>query len=540
MTGGLGVDFMLLINHVKYVATRQAKLSIITSLCFAFAFLTPVCGWFVDEPGAVAGQFQDEENLTPKAMPPAGAYSADRTYGQNRSDTSAAERAVDDVRYLIFWHPVEQVANLVRTIGDKGDGKTRLLGFGVPTSTFELEDELPARVHRAFQKAREQNVAVMLHFDFHLFWQSRPDLWNWFDPNLPGFDPENKGNVEWHGWDGPPNKVHYLNWGVMQRLAPHMCLTSKEVRGEVARLVAEVIAPALREELTVLRDEGREQLFAGVLVGSEPSIADYSHPSPGQAAMMAADGVAAGPLGFRALLDRGFGKANPPENMHEALAHIVQESVSFWCRQFVEAGISPTKLYPHVAAPAPVEQMHAPIWTAFNAYSRPGWTTYAVMRLGEDFSALYEALAEHGNPAWAGVEANAGFPGSAVDWETYLGWHYNHNAVLVGINVGATGEELPKRLSDSAFGDEAKAAYRKFLKGEPLEEKEVTPDHPRLRLQSKMQRVREGIQRWHAAGKDPSAVGEIMKQMQPLSAAGKLAEMEAVLDRALEMLQEDR
>ena len=69
------------------------------------------------------------------------------------------------------------------------------------------------------------------------------------------------------------------------------------------------------------------------------------------------------------------------------------------------------------------------------------------------------------------MEANAGVPGSVVDWETYLAWHYNHGCVLVGVNTGATGEDLPKRLRDSAFGKEAIAAYHKFLAGQPLAEK---------------------------------------------------------------------
>lgn len=141
-------------------------------------------------------------------------------------------------------------------------------------------------------------------------------------------------------------------------------------------------------------------------------------------------------------------------------------------------------------APAPIEMMNAPIWTAFNAYCRPGWTTYAVMALGENFGAIYDELEKHGNPGWAGVEANAGFPGSVVDWETYLAWHYNHGCVLVGVNMGATGSDLPKRLNASAFGEAALAVYDKFLRG------------------------------------------------QPLMIGGKLNELEKVLDQALEMLGE--
>jgi hypothetical protein len=451
---------------------------------------------------------------------------------------SNAPATSEKPRYLLFWSSPEKAGELAERVGMKGDGKTRILGFGLPTPTFELEEQLPDRIRSAFAAARKHDMAVMLHFDLHLAWKNRPDLWNWFDPARPGYDPNNKDNVEWHGWDGPPNKVSYLNHGVLERRPPSMCFTSKRTRAEVTRIVSKVIGPVLREEIAKLKAEGKEALFAGVLVGLEPSIDDYSQPDPERTKMMKEDGVPATPLGYRALLDRGFSAAKPPDDFRKALANIIQETVAFWCEQFVDAGIPAEKLYPHVAAPAPIEVMNAPIWTAFNKYSRPGWTTYAVGVLGENFKAIYDELETHGNPAWAGVEANAGMPGSVVDWETYLAWHYNHGCVLVGVNMGATGEDLPRRLWDSAFGKEAIAAYHKFLTGQPLVEKPVARDHPELRIQAKMKRVVAGIQRWHASGKDPSAVGRLMEGAQPLANAGKLDELEKLVDQALEMLGE--
>lgn len=450
-----------------------------------------------------------------------------------------APAATGEPKYLIFWDSPENAGKLAERVGMKGDRKTRILGFGLPNPTFEIEAQLPDRIRGAFAAARRHNMAVMLHFDFHLAWKNRPDLWNWFDPRKPGYDPNNKVNVEWHGWDGPPNKVRYLNHGVLERLPPNLCFTSKRTRAEVTRIVTKVIGPVLREEVAKLRAEGKEALFAGVLVGLEPSIDDYSKPDPEQATMMKEDGVAPGPLGYRALLDRGFSADRPPADFHKALATVVQETVAFWCEQFVVAGIPAEKLYPHVAAPAPAEVMNAPIWTAFNKYSRPGWTTYAVGVLGEGFKPIYDELEKHGNPPWAGVEANAGIPGSAVDWETYLGWHYNHGCVLVGVNSGATGEELPRRLRNSAFGKEAMAAYHKFLTAQPLAEKPVSAmDHPEIRIQAKMKRVRAGIERWHKSDKDPRAVGKLMEGAQPLANAGKLDELEKLVDQALEMLGE--
>jgi hypothetical protein len=452
---------------------------------------------------------------------------------------SKAPATSEKLKYLIFWSSPEEAGKLAERVGMKGDGKTRLLGFGLPTPTYELEAQLPSRIRSAFAAARKHDMAVMLHFDFHLAWKKRPDLWNWFDPNKPGYNPNNKYNVEWHGWDGPPNKVCYLNHGVLERMPPNMCLTSKTARAEVTRIVSKVIGPVLREEIAKLKAEGKEALFAGVLVGSEPSIDDYSKPNPERTKMMKEDGVPAGRLGYRALLDRGFRADNPPADFRQALATIIQETIAFWCEQFVDAGIPAEKLYPHVAAPAPIEMMNAPIWTAFNKFSRPGWTTYAVEVLGESFKPIYDELEKHGNPAWAGVEANAGMPGSFVDWETYLAWHYNHGCVLVGVNMGATGKDLPKRLWDSAFGKEAIAAYHKFLKGQPLVEKPFSiMNNPQFRIQAKMKRVRAGVERWHSSGKDPSAVGKLMEGAQPLASSGKLDELEKLVDQALEMLGE--
>jgi hypothetical protein len=458
--------------------------------------------------------------------------------GPVRPACSEASAASEEPKYLLFWESAEKAGELAERVGRKGDGKTRLLGFGLPNPTYEIEGQLPSRIRSAFAAAREHDMAVMLHFDFHLAWKNRPDLWNWFDPNKPGFNPNNKFNVEWHGWDGPPNKVRYINHGVLERLPPNMCFTSKQMRAEITRIVSMVIGPVLREEIAKLEAEGKPTLFAGVLVGLEPAIDDYSKPNHEAAKLIKEDGVPATPLGYRALLDRGFSAEHPPAEFRKALANIVQETIAFWCQQFVEAGIPSEKLYPHVAAPAPSEVMNAPIWTAFNKYSRPGWTTYPVEVLHESFKPIYEELEKRGNPAWAGVEANARIPGSVVDWETYLAWHYNHGCVLVAVNMGATGEDLPRRLWDSAFSKEAIAAYQKFLTGQPLVEKPLSKDNPQLRIQAKMKRVRAGIERWHKSGKDPRAVGKLMEVAQPLANAGKLDELEKLVDQALEMLGE--
>ena len=96
---------------------------------------------------------------------------------------------------------------------------------------------------------------------------------------------------------------------------------------------------------------------------------------------------------------------------------------------------------------------------------------------------------------------------------------------------------MPDLLTKSAFGDEAVAAYKKFLSGAPLSEKEPTNDNPQARLQGKVRKLEAGMQKWKQEGRDLSPVGKILQEFEPLMRQGKLPEAEAVLDRAIERLR---
>ena len=55
-------------------------------------------------------------------------------------------------------------------------------------------------------------------------------------------------------------------------------------------------------------------------------------------------------------------------------------------------------------------------------------------------------------------------------------------------------------------------------------------------IQKKMQTLQEGIQRWQSEGRDPSPIGEIMKEFEPLVRDEQFSDAERVLDRALKAL----
>ena len=110
----------------------------------------------------------------------------------------------------------------------------------------------------------------------------------------------------------------------------------------------------------------------------------------------------------------------------------------------------------------------------------------------------------------------------------------------MGVNTGATGTELPARLEKSAFGPEALAAYRKFLKGETLREKPISTDLPQIRIRRKMETLQAGFRRWQDAGRDPAPIGRLVEERLPaLLQANKLDEAEAVLDEALKRVNDN-
>jgi Spy/CpxP family protein refolding chaperone len=62
----------------------------------------------------------------------------------------------------------------------------------------------------------------------------------------------------------------------------------------------------------------------------------------------------------------------------------------------------------------------------------------------------------------------------------------------------------------------------------------------RRRLSEKVEQVKEGVQKWAADGRDPSAIGQAMEEkFKPLIDSGKVIEAEAELDRLLEQLKQD-
>ena len=182
--------------------------------------------------------------------------------------------------------------------------------------------------------------------------------------------------------------------------------------------------------------------------------------------MMDEDKAPHGRLGYCALTNAGYSRNKPPADINAALTEINGNSCNFGTKNFLRLGYLARDFIRTSRPVQPDRNNNAPIGIVFNSYVRRGWTTYPEGCLQDGFQPLYDKLARHGNPAWGGVEANVGAGNAFVrshDWETYLAWHYNHGAKLVGINTGATEPSLMAAAVRAAFSDQAMLGLSEVL-----------------------------------------------------------------------------
>jgi hypothetical protein len=349
------------------------------------------------------------------------------------------------------------VQDIVNEIGTTGDRDHKLAFIIGPLGFDHTDAQLRQMVRDAFEIAVELNIAVGFHIDDSMFWARRSDLWR--DTN----------NVEWLNWDGIPNTGRRIDWGPQPtKFAPQMCFNSPAIQAEVTRLGYQVIGEAIQHEVSQLITQGRPELFAGVIVGWETQISqDFDTNQL---------------LGYCALTNRGYSRANPPQNLDTEREKVVQTFIELWASGIKQAGIDSEKIYSHTSLIAqtlfdrmkPSDLSYsqfnhfAPPEVSFGVNYHPGFSTYPQTGQMEQ---LYANFQKHGNPTWASAEGSIVIPSaleSVVKPETYLGWMFNHNATLVNIFGWGVGSKQENPFWKAAASSESIAAYRKFLSGQRL------------------------------------------------------------------------
>ncbi len=459
------------------------------------------------------------------------------TYSPNPQNAGMGEKKDVVARFPTSATLRESIDDIKHRIGTVGDSQTHL-GVMLGPLSFEHEDvEITKFIELAFRLALETDVAVGFHVDDSMFWARRKDLWS------------DQQNVEALDWDGTPCTGRRLDWqtapGAQPDSAPpQMCFNSKAIQREV-QLRSALIGKAIQAGVNQLQQAKRPELFAGVIVGWETMI--------GQ------DFKTGKYLGYRALLNRGFRRENPPRDLDRERESIVQEFIEFWTEGVANAGVDSRKIYSHTAfqsrrsfqisggkANAYSQKNHfAPPSVAFGKHHRPGFSTYPQPGL---FDEIHEEVAQHNQVGWASSEGTnlqlGSGPGqSGMNMETYLAKVFNHGGTLVNLYSWGIGGEANKSMSFRVVteGEEALRAYRKFLRGEPLIEAKTEALTLLERLPPKIHAIQRELPAWMEknARTDNAKAVKVTALMRKLEAQMKtknFEEVEKTADSVLKLI----
>jgi hypothetical protein len=435
------------------------------------------------------------------------------TYGPNPLNASMGEgKLPQPARFPDKAVLRDYIQDIKQRIGAVGERQTRLAVMLGPLAFDHSDAETTQFIGLGFELALETDEAIGFHIDDSMFWGTRKE---------PSAAP------------------------------PQRCFNSKVIQQEVQQRAA-LLGKAIQAGVTRLRERNRPELFAGVIAGWETMI--------GQ------DFKTGKYLGYRALLNRGFSREHPPQDMDLEREKVVQQFIELWTTGIADAGVSPQKIYSHTAflsrrsfglggskqithmqrsqETAYSQHNHfAPPTVAFGSHHRPGFSTYPQPGLYDD---IYEQLEKHKQVEWASCEGTNMQPSSGpgqtgMGMETYLAKMFNHGGALVnifawGIGGPAIKDTNPFRIVTE--GEEALRAYRKFLKGEPLIEGEMVASLME-RLPPKIHKIQADVGNWiqETGKKDKPAALKAMALMQKLQTQIKAKDFEEAETTADELLK---
>lgn len=324
---------------------------------------------------------------------------------------------------------------VVDTIGTRGNDRLRI-GVSFPFSILEDDIRTLAKsIEGLLAASVTADVPVLITLDGQNWWQSRPDLWNWWDPDLPGFDPRNRLNVEWTGW-GPRHavKIGWRNWGKQIRVRPAPNIASPRVLAEHWKAY-DVLVPLIAKWYRSLPAD-RKYLFGGLKVGWEASINVNAYyyqdgnrifeQSPKDASKDPTGHdpkhgwtFGTGPLGYAAVLTARIKRSG--ELVKEDLERVVHRYLEQLSREAHRRGIPRHLVFTHQGGTYAPWDKHLSFKPAVNAYAIPGWSFYS--HDPAECGSLKADLEAADRRQWAASEWWRGAPDEA-------GWRERFEATL--------------------------------------------------------------------------------------------------------------
>ena len=326
--------------------------------------------------------------------------------------------------------PREHFEEIKRAFPEPPGARIRI-GVGYIFSYFRAagHETLLVSLRRVLELAEATDTPVLIQLDGENWWDARPDLWNWWDPALPGFDPANRENVEWSGWT-PDHalKIAWRNWGQQLRIRPPPNLMSRRYRKACHDKMA-LLIPVVLNWWKALPPEKRG-LLVGIKVGWESSIGvnAWYYPNGNEllnrpASEDPATGLTADDLPSRGVAAIGYAAVKTANirkkgELTEAdLAEVVRRHLDNLCREAARLGVPRDRLFTHVAGWKEGESLYQ---AGLNRFSCPGWSFYKHAKDPSHERGVQEALQKSDAPWWAATEWLFQGPRELEPWQQAL------------------------------------------------------------------------------------------------------------------------
>ena len=185
----------------------------------------------------------------------------------------SCSRPQSGVQYFFLndYHNIDNY-QLISDIFGRQSGKGVMVGRAVLFYLLERPvDELAVSLNHHFRQAEEYDIPLLIEIDPITFWKDVPWLWNWWEESFPGYNPDNRDNVEWYGW-GRENavKIGWINWGTQVRMLPMANLLSPAYQNEVRRRMAILLSETRKWYDSLPRD--KKYLLGGIKLTGEMGL----------------------------------------------------------------------------------------------------------------------------------------------------------------------------------------------------------------------------------------------------------------------------
>lgn len=307
-------------------------------------------------------------------------------------------------------------------------GGEKALGAGLIVSYLSQPPGTVEKRLRDFLKMAEENsVPIVLEMDGINYWQARPDLWNWWMPEKPGYDVNNKMNVEWSSWSPDDAvKIGWRNWGSQHRVLPMPNLSSPAYVNACHTELRKLI-PIVLDWWKKLPDN-KKHLLIGIQLGVEISIGanNWYYPNGNDLLNKPAKDDPSYGLDHEKLPGRGvqsigyaavrtLGIADSGDLTEWEVMQAVDHYVLSLSKLVSELGVPREKLFVHAGGWKEGGLIYQ---VAMNKYACPGWSFYEHARdVSRDKTAMM-VVQKSEAPFWAVAEWLDMGASSKADWLT--------------------------------------------------------------------------------------------------------------------------